>query len=347
MRICQVLAGNEDGGLEKHTIELSKQLALRGYSVYVIAHKDFEYQFSNVTFIPLDLTKSRNNILVLFNLYKILKNFNFDIVHTQANKATAMVAKIKPFIKNSKFISTLHGYKKNLKAFEKSDFVITVSNKISQNLKNPNKKTIYNGVHFSNNNLQKDLYEYYNIDKTKFIICSVARLTKVKRFDILINSMKSLNDVHLILVGNGIEEKNLKELSNDLSLNDRITFTGNLENTKVKEVISSSSLFVMTSDNEGFPYTFVEAMFCNTPFISTPVSDMTKILGKKYIINFNSVESTIEKIKYVKENYANTLEDFDDIFRFSEKKFTIDNMVSETIEVYDKILKKRNRNSND
>ena len=30
MKICQVLAGNEDGGLEKHTIELSKQLVNRG-----------------------------------------------------------------------------------------------------------------------------------------------------------------------------------------------------------------------------------------------------------------------------------------------------------------------------
>ena len=51
----------------------------------------------------------------------------------------------------------------------------------------------------------------------------------------------------------------------------------------------------MTSDNEGFPYTFVESMFCKTPFISTPVSDMPKILNKDYIIEFNNVEDIIKK----------------------------------------------------
>ncbi len=58
MKICQVLAGNEDGGLEKHTIELSKQLLKKGFDVTVIAHKDFAEFFENINFIPLDLSKS-------------------------------------------------------------------------------------------------------------------------------------------------------------------------------------------------------------------------------------------------------------------------------------------------
>ncbi len=45
MKICQVLAGNEDGGLEKHTIELSKQLVNRGFDVTVIAHKDLNLNY--------------------------------------------------------------------------------------------------------------------------------------------------------------------------------------------------------------------------------------------------------------------------------------------------------------
>ena len=138
MKICQVLAGNEDGGLEKHTIELSKQLVNRGFDVTVIAHEDFKESFENIKFIPLDLSKSRNNFFILFKLYKILKKENFDIIHTQANKATSMVTKIKSFIK-TKIVSTLHKYKKNLSAFEKSNLVITVSDNIGKNLKTKNK----------------------------------------------------------------------------------------------------------------------------------------------------------------------------------------------------------------
>ena len=338
MKICQVLAGNEDGGLEKHTIELSKQLANRGFDITVIAHKDFEESFENIKFIPLDLSKSRNNFFILFKLYKILKKENFDIIHTQANKATSMVTKIKSFI-NSKIVSTLHNYKKNLSAFEKSDFVITVSDNIGKNLKTKNRVTIYNGIAFNcDENLKIDLYSKYNIEKDKFIICSVARLTKVKRFELILAAIKNL-DLHLILVGSGDEEKSLKNEVARLDIKNKVTFTGNLANAEVKKIVSSSSLFVMSSDNEGFPYTFVETMFCKTPFISTPVSDMEKLLGAKYTIPFSNIEKLSNKIEFIKDNYAEVISDFQEKFDYAQNKFTIENMVNETVKVYKEALK--------
>ena len=339
MRICQVLAGNEDGGLEKHTIELSKQLVNRGFDVTVIAHKDFAEYFENINFIPLDLSKSRNNFFILFKLYKILKKGNFDIIHTQANKATSMVTKIKSFV-NAKVVSTLHNYKRNLLAFEKSDFVITVSDNIAKNLKTKNRVTVYNGISFNNDeDLKIDLHSKYNIEKDKFIICSVARLTKVKRFELILLAIKNLN-LHLILVGSGDEENNLKNEVEKLDIKNKVTFTGNLANIEVKKIVSSSSLFVMSSDNEGFPYTFVETMFCRTPFISTPVSDMAKLLGDKYTIPFSNVEKLSDKIEYIKDNYDEVLKDFQEKFEYAQNKFTIENMVNETIEVYKKVLNK-------
>ncbi|QKF67962.1 glycosyltransferase, family 1 [Arcobacter venerupis] len=338
MKICQVLAGNEDGGLEKHTIELSKQLANRGFDITVIAHKDFEESFENIKFIPLDLSKSRNNFFILFKLYKILKKENFDIIHTQANKATSMVTKIKSFI-NSKIVSTLHNYKKNLLAFEKSDFVITVSDNIGKDLKTKNRVTIYNGIAFnSDENLKIDLYFKYNIEKDKFIICSVARLTKVKRFELILAAIKNLN-LHLILVGSGDEEKSLKNEVARLDIKNKVTFTGNLANAEVKKIVSSSSLFVMSSDNEGFPYTFVETMFCKTPFISTPVSDMEKLLGAKYTVPFSNIEKLSNKIEFIKDNYAEVISDFQEKFDYAQNKFTIENMLNETVEVYKEVLK--------
>lgn len=339
MKICQVLAGNEDGGLEKHTIELSKQLASKGFDITVIAHKDFAESFVNIKFIPLDLSKSRNNFFILFKLYKIFKKERFDLIHTQANKATSMVTKLKSFI-DSKVVSTLHNYKRNLAAFEKSDFIITVSDNIGKNLKSKNRVTIYNGIEFNNDeDLKIDLYSKYNIEKDKFIICSVARLTKVKRFELILSAIKNL-DLHLILVGSGEEEKNLQNNVEKLNIKNKVTFTGNLANIEVKKILTSSSLFVMSSDNEGFPYTFVETMFCKTPFISTPVSDMKKLLGDKYTIPFSDVDKLSNKIEYVKNNYEEVIVDFQEKFNYAQNKFTIKNMVNETILVYKEVLKK-------
>ena len=338
MKICQVLAGNEDGGLEKHTIELSKQLVERGFSLSVIAHKDFENFFENVNFIPLDLSKGRNNIFILYKLYKILREGNFDIVHTQANKASSMVIKIKPFI-NAKIVSTLHSNKKNLSAFEKSDFVITVSNKIGLRIKNKKKVTIYNGIKLDEIEKIDDVFQKYNIPKNKFLITSVGRLCDVKRFDLLIKSIKNL-DVFCILVGDGENKNSLIELTKKEEVQERVLFTGNIVNIDVKKILSISKLFVITSDKEGFPYVFIESLICKTPVISTDVSDIKDIIGKKYIIPYDEYDKLNEKINYIKNNYDKVSDDFQEKFEYAQNKFTIDNMVNETIEVYKKVLNK-------
>lgn len=336
MKICQILGGNEDGGLEKHTIELSYELEKKDIDITIIAHEKFRDEFKGLKFISLDLTKSRNNIFMLYKLYKIIKKENFDIIHTQANKATAIVTKLKRFI-SSKIVSTLHSYKNNLNPFKKSDYVITVSNKIGEKLYIKNKSTIYNGIKMDNINTI-DLYEKYNIRKDKFIICAVGRLSYVKRFDILISSLQYTNNVHLLLVGNGKEERDLRSLVHKLNVNDKISFTGSVENKYAKEIIKASKLFVMTSDKEGFPYTLIETLFCNTPIISTDVSDIKDIIGYKYIIPFDNKKYLSNKINEIQDSYDEVKKEFIPIFNLAQEKFTIEYMTKETIDVYKKVL---------
>lgn len=339
MKVCQILAGSGVGGLEKHTMELSHELQKTGIDVTVIAHKDFANDLRNIRFIPLDLTKGRNNILILFKLYKILKNEQFDIIHTQANKATAMVVKLKPFL-NSKIVSTIHNVKSNVFQFKKSDYVITVSDKIGEQLDIKNKKTIYNGIKlFDHNKYKINLHNKYNINKGDFIICSVARFAKVKRFDILLKALQSLQNVHLILVGSGKEEEFLKNLAIDLGIEKKVTFTGFLNIDSVRKIMASSDLFVLTSDHEGFGYTYIESLFANLPVVSTDVADIKNTIGAFNIIPFNDPISLANKIEYFKNNYEEVLENFSDIFSTAKKKFLIENMLSETLNVYKKLLK--------
>jgi glycosyltransferase involved in cell wall biosynthesis len=337
MRICQILAGDEEGGLEKHMIELSIALKNKGIDVTVIAHKKFKDDLKNINFIEVDLTKSRNNPFILWKLYRILKNESFDIVHTQANKATNIVAKIKPFL-NFKMISTLHNIKRNLNAFQKSDFVISVSDKIGEKLKNRNKQTIYNGISYEKTNDTIDLCKTYGFQAESFVICTVARLTKAKRLDVLLKGLAKTKNINLILVGGGEEEIHLKNLVDSLGIEERVRFTGVMENKEVKKIIANSDAFVMTSDNEGFPYTFVEAMFCHTPFISTPVSDIEKFISPKYTIPFGDDNMLAKKLEDVKNNYAEVEQDFIPIFQNAVHEFTVENMTEQTIKIYKKVI---------
>lgn len=336
MKIMQLLAGNEDGGLEKHVIELSHQLASSGIEVCVVAHPDFAIHFKALCFIPLDLTKSRYNPLVLLKLYRLIQRIQPDIIHAQANKATQMVISLKRFIP-CKVVATLHNYKKSLHAFEKSDFVITVSDKIGEKLAISHKCTIYNGIAYPE--VEKmNIHEKYHLPADTFIICSVGRFVAVKHFDILIQAIARLDKIHLVLVGDGYENDTLRELAKNLAIEKKITFTGMLNKHDVASVVSSSNLFVMTSEREGFPYTFVEAMFCKTPFLSTPVSDIEKFISHNYITPHADIPALVSKIKFIQKNYPVVREDFQSIFELSLQEFSIDTMTRKTIAIYQRLI---------
>jgi len=335
LRVVQILGGAENGGLEKHTIELTHALKKQGIDVSVVAHKKFEKDFENINFIELDLSKARNNPFTLYKLQKILNEEKFDIIHTQANKATDMVIKLKPFL-NSKIVSTLHNYKKNIKSFEKADFVITVSDRIGEKLQTKNKITIYNGIQ-TENIKTIDLHKKLNIESNKFIVSSVGRFVKVKNFDVLIKSIKDI-DVHLVLVGDGKKRDELSNLVKTLDMEKKITFTGMLNKTETLETIKSSNIFVITSDREGFPYTFVEALFCKTPIISTDVSDIKKIIREEHIVPFNSPEILSVKINNAKENYEKITKKFKKVFSYAQEEFSIKNMTLKNINIYKKVL---------
>jgi len=335
MKIIQILGGNEDGGLEKHVIELSKALVDRGLDVTVIAHPQFKNDFQSVNFIPLDLSKSRYNLFILYKLYKILTKESFDLIHSHANKATSMIATLKPFIKIPT-IATLHGLKKRLTAFERMDYVITVSNSIGKRLKTVKKQIIYNGISADKYLALSNTRQVKN--KTDFQVCTVARLVKVKKIEILIKAFVNI-DGKLFIVGDGPEKQSLLELAKKLNIKEKVFFTGSLALKEVSRVLKNSHLFVMTSQNEGFPYTFAEAMFHDLPFVSTPVSDIEKFIGKKYIIPHNSHEELAKKINYIQSNYNTVVNDFKPIFSKAQSVLSVDFMTDETIKVYNKLLK--------
>ena len=96
MKICLMMAGIGEGGLEGHVVELSNKLA-KEREVEVIAHPDMLDRFDkNVVTHPLDLAKGRSNPLILYRLIALIKSINPDVVHAHANKAVTMLARIRP-----------------------------------------------------------------------------------------------------------------------------------------------------------------------------------------------------------------------------------------------------------
>lgn len=337
MKICQILAGDEEGGLEKHFEELCNRMAEQ-HEVHIIAHEKYRERFGeNIVFHALDLSKGRRNIFILYKLGQIINHVHPDILHAHANKAVAMVANIKHFLNPSiKLVATLHSKKRKLKSFEKFDHVIGVSYEVLKELENPHQSVVYNGITLTPEKRDPDYLSRFGI-QDEFVICSVGRLESVKNFSLLIRAVKEI-DVKLLIIGEGSEEKKLKMLVKKLFLEDKVVFVGFRRD--VQELMINSDLCVISSDREGFSYVMAEALLLKTPLISTNVGDMKQILPLSCVVPVNDEKSLSLKIRFAQEHYANLLEEYEQSFQFAAEHFTLDAMVSGTLEVYNKVIQR-------
>ena len=101
----------------------------------------------------------------------------------------------------------------------------------------------------------------------KFIL-GVGRLAYVKGFDqlILAFSEAQLNDIDLLIVGEGPERANLVCQVYNLGLRDRVIFAG--AKTNLQDFYSQAEVFVLPSRNEGYPNALVEAMSFGCPCVA-------------------------------------------------------------------------------
>lgn len=334
MRICQVLAGDEEGGLEKHFEELCNGL-VAFHEVHVIAHERYRKSFGEkVTFHALDLSKGRRNLFLLYQLRQTINHIDPDIIHAHASKAVAMVANIKSFLNSSiKIIATLHSTKHNLKKFECYDHVIGVSHEVLKNLKNIHQSVVYNGIELTHIEKDSRYLSQFGI-KDEFVICSVGRLESVKNFPLLIDAIKELN-VKLIIVGEGSEKSKLQKLVKELFLEDKVVFAGFRKD--VPEIIVNSDLCVITSDREGFSYVMAESLLLGVPLISTDVGDMKRILPSFYVVPVNDRKELKKTILYIQNNYLDVMKHYIKSFSYAREHFILDKMINNTLNVYKKV----------
>ncbi|SHJ38570.1 glycosyltransferase family 4 protein [Pseudozobellia thermophila] len=101
------------------------------------------------------------------------------------------------------------------------------------------------------------------------IILNVGSFKKGKAQELLISAFSNIKKEgwKIVFVGDGpTKQKNL-DLTKELNLENRISFVGKQQN--VHEFYNRASLFVFTSEHEGFPNALLEALYFGIPTIST------------------------------------------------------------------------------
>ena len=336
MKICLIMGGDEEGGLENHVVELGNALANR-HDVHIIAHAKYEERFTGVKFHSLDLTKSRRNPFLLFSIRRTIQNISPDVIHAQANKAVAIIAFLKKYLpKSFKYIATQHSLKKNLKIYEKFDWVIGVSESVLSGINNSNKSVIYNGVVIDKERIKTQQYLQYefNLDPSKKVFVSIGRLVTVKRFDILIDAFQGISNAYLLIVGDGKEKVALEQRIKETNQND-IRLLGHRKDNI--EILSAADVCVISSEREGFSYVMAESLLVGTPVISTNVADMKRILPDNVIARVNDTDELKEIIKTSNKDFETFKQQFLPTFEWATKNLDFNKMVESTEKIYRKV----------
>ena len=173
-------------------------------------------------------------------------------------------------------VSTIHGTKKNISPFQKTDFIFGASQKSLEGISSSNSMVLENWVDESRfNNYSRAQGEYF---------LYLGRFEPVKNPKRLINAWKGI-DEKLIMVGEGALKSEMQNLIEDLNLSDQISLEP--ETNDVAALFSKAKALVIPSDREGSPKVLFESLFCNVPVLSTKCGIMSNLLPASSLAEVN------------------------------------------------------------
>jgi len=109
-------------------------------------------------------------------------------------------------------------------------------------------------------------------------LITVCRLTAWKGVDGLIETIASLPDVGLVVVGDGPERENLEALVGQLGVGERVHFAGRVPGERVHAYLRACDLFVLNSRYEGLPHVVLEALAAGLPVVATDAGGTGEVI---------------------------------------------------------------------
>lgn len=356
------------GGSGVIATELGKLLAEKGHEIHFItSEKPFRLneEQKNIYFHQVNVTEysvfrfAPYDISLASKMAEVIKEYQLDVLHVHYAIPHAVCAILAKQMAGTdvKIVTTLHGtditvlgYDKTLSesikfGIEQSNHVTAVSKALvdeTMELIAPNKEiqVIHNfideRVYYKHTNQQ--LKQTFNIQENEKVMIHVSNFRPVKRVkDIVLAFHKIQKQIpaKLLLVGDGPEIEGIKQLIEQLHIEDHVLLLGKQQN--VEEVYSISDLMFLLSEKESFGLVALEAMACGVPCIGTNVGGIPEVIDD----GVNGFICQLGDIDQIAEKALELLTDDQMLQVFSEhamstpeKKFHSDKIVAQYEHVY-------------
>ena len=314
--------------------------------------------------IPIPYAKDSRMIKAVNMMTRKLKNRKIDIIHSNSNldrTVTAFTAK-RLKCKNVASIHSCNSIRHNLLHWYRNKYLINhfiPSGYCSKKILVENDRIPENKISVIHIGIPADLAVFseekrnltrvnFNIQKDEILIGTVARLVNFKGINILIDAFKklidnkNLNNLRLLIVGDGLLKNELEEQSKRLGLSDKVIFTGH--RTDLDNLLSAIDVYIQPSldmNAEVFPITGILAKSIGLPMVVSDCGDLKYMVNENYdgfVVTPGDVNELTEKLSMIITNKdlrknmgINSLENY-------KQKFMLEKMISSILSVYRKII---------
>lgn len=296
MKILYITTGLQSGGAERVVCRLADYYADRGCDVVIMSLKPlFQVLPLNRNINIIDLGLDRKTPLHLWRAFlkawAFIRKFKPNTVHAHMYHANIFARIVTMVCPSQRLICSAHsslegGFVCDF-LYRITDGIPYISTNVSQaacdsffkrNASIPSRMiAVPNGIDTSRFSTR------YTPHREPCRVLSVGRLVPEKNFGLLFHAVahilpKLKVSLEIWLVGDGPERVKLEKLADDLGLGSIVTFFG--EHDSPEKLMSSVTLFVSTSNYEGFGLAVAEAMAAGIPVIATDSGGVSEVMGE-------------------------------------------------------------------
>ena len=284
MQIIEILPELDIGGVERHVIDLSNELAARGHDVIVIsAGGKMQSQLAS-TVRHINMQVHKKNPFTIWRCSKTIATFalkeNVQILHAHS-RVPAWIARWAAKNASIPYVVTAHVDFGNKSPWIYAPYrdaarVICVSEAVREGMKEcfyKNTQVILNGldepkVHWREQN---------QCSPVKFLF--VGRLSLVKGLQDVLNAMPDGDgyDWTLDVLGDGPAREELESIVKERHFENKVLFHGYSD--KTDEFMAESSCLLFPSHREGFGLVLARAAQIGLPILATDISTTAELAG--------------------------------------------------------------------
>ncbi len=259
-----------------HTQKWASYFVQRGHRVHIISFRPSSIDGAEVHYIT---SRIPSKLKYLFNIRRvrdIVHSLKPDILHAHYLTSYGFLSALSRF---HPLVMTAHGSdllispRKSLilnqlvrYALGKADLVTTVAEHMAEELVKlgvPRDKILVFQY-----GVDRDVFKCRGKEPSEPIVLSTRKLEPVYNLQLLLRAtpyvLKEIPSARFLILGEGYQKEELQRISEELKVEDRVEFRGEVDHNVIPDYLESSPIYVSTCLSDGTSMSLLEAMAVGT-----------------------------------------------------------------------------------